>query len=312
LFKILIAAPIHEKAIELLRSNGFEVVYKEYPSEEELIKLIADVDAVVVRSKPLITRRVIEAGRRLKLIARAGVGLDNIDLNAAAEHGVKVVNSPESVTQSVAELTIGLIISVYRKIAYSDRYMRMGKWVKKEAEGLELYGKTLGIIGMGRIGRSVARIAYHGFNMKIIYHDVQRVDPVFEREVNARYVDLDTLFREADIVSIHVPLTPETKHLVNEERLRLMKKTAILINTSRGEVVDTNALIKALKEGWIAGAGLDVYEEEPLPPDHPLTKLDNVVLTPHIGASTFEAQERAGIDIVNKIIEFFKNYSLKT
>ncbi len=301
--KILVAAPIHEKAINLLRDKGFEIIYREYPGEDELVELIRDVDAIIVRSKPIVSRKVIEAGEKLKVIARAGVGLDNIDLEAAKERGITVINAPEAATNSVAELAIGLMISVLRKIAYADRNMRGGKWVKKECMGYELRGKTLGIVGMGRIGRAVARIAYHGFGMKIIYYDVIRCPREFEEEVKARCVDLNTLFKEADIVTIHVPLTPETKHLVNEDRLRLMKKTAILINTSRGGVVDTEALVKALREGWIAGAGLDVYEEEPLPPDHPLTKLDNVVLTPHIGASTYEAQERAGLAIVEKLVE---------
>ncbi|MET1159887.1 MAG: D-2-hydroxyacid dehydrogenase [Thermoprotei archaeon] len=304
--KVLIAAPIHSRAIEILKERGFEVLYREEPEEDELVELVKDVDALIVRSKPLVTRRVIEAANKLKIIVRAGVGLDNIDLDAAKEKGIEVANVPEAATNSVAELAIGLMISVLRKIAYADRMMRQGKWVKKESMGFELRGKTLGIIGMGRIGRAVARIAYHGFGMKILYYDVYRAPREFEEEVRARYVDLETLLRESDIVSIHVPLTPETKHLINEERLKLMKKNAILINTARGAVVNTNALIKALKEGWIAGAGLDVYEEEPLPPDHPLLKLDNVVLTPHIGASTYEAQERAGIGAAKKIIEFFE------
>ncbi|MFN3268338.1 MAG: NAD(P)-dependent oxidoreductase, partial [Zestosphaera sp.] len=198
--------------------------------------------------------------------------------------------------------------AVARKIAYSDRKMRDGKWVKKEAEGIELRNKTLGIIGFGRIGREVAAIASKGLGMKILYFDIYRVSPEVERELEATYVDLETLVKESDVISIHVPLTPETKGLISESLLRMMKKNAILINTSRGGVVNTKALIKALKEGWIAGAGLDVYEEEPLPPNHPLTELDNVVLTPHIGASTEEAQERAGIDAVKKVLELIKEF----
>ncbi|MEM1845478.1 MAG: hydroxyacid dehydrogenase [Desulfurococcaceae archaeon] len=304
--KILIASEIHEEAVELLKRHGFELVFSNEPSENELIDLIKDVDAIIVRSKPIVSRKVIYSGNKLKLIARAGVGLDNIDLDAARERNIVVINAPEAATQSVAELTIGLILSVLRKIAYSDRMMHSGKWVKREAMGYELNGKTLGIIGMGRIGRAVARIAYYGFNTKIIYYDIVRCPREFEEEVKAKCVDLDTLLRESDIVTIHVPLTPETRYLINEEKLRLMKKTAVLINTSRGEIIDTKALVKALKEGWIAGAGLDVYDQEPLPPDHPLTKLDNVVLTPHIGASTYEGQMRAGLTIAEKIIEFFK------
>ncbi len=304
--KVLVAAPIHEKALELLKKAGFEVIYKEYPSENELIELVRNVDAIIVRSKPIVSRRVIEAAAKLKVIGRAGVGLDNIDLEAAREKGVEVLNAPSAPTISVAEHAIGLMLAVIRKIAYADRLMRAGEWPKKKCMGHELRGKVLGVVGMGRIGTAVARIAYHGFGMRIIYYDIRRCPKEVEKELEARCVDLETLFREADIVTFHVPLIPQTRHFVNEQRLKLMKKTAILINTARGGVIDTDALVKALKEGWIAGAGLDVYEEEPLPPDHPLTKLDNVVLTPHIGASTYEAQERAGIEIAEKIIGFLK------
>ncbi len=304
--KVLVAAPLHEKAINLLKDAGFEVVYEEYPDEERLIELIRDADAVIVRSKPRITRRVIEAAGKLKIIARAGVGLDNIDLEAAKEKGIEVVNAPAAPTQSVAELAIGLMLAVARKIAFADRKMREGVWAKKQAMGVELKGKTLGVIGMGRIGSTVARIAHHGFGMKIIYYDARRCPKEIEKELKAKCVSLEELLKEADIVTLHVPLVPATRHLINENRLKLMKKNAILINTARGGVVDTNALVKALKEGWIAGAGLDVYEEEPLPPGHTLTKLDNVVLTPHIGSSTLEAQERAGVEVAEKIIEFFK------
>ncbi|RLG80023.1 MAG: 3-phosphoglycerate dehydrogenase [Thermoprotei archaeon] len=304
--KILVAARIHRKAIEMLEKRGFSLVYREEPDEEELVNLVRDAEVLIVRSKPLVTRKVIYAGKKLKIIARAGVGLDNIDLDAARERGIEVINAPEAVTNSVAELTIGLMLSALRKIAYADRMMRRGIWPKKESIGYELRGKTLGIIGMGRIGRAVARMARYGFGMKILYYDVIRCPKEFEEEVGAVYTDLDSLLRGADVVSIHVPLTPKTKHLINESRLKLMKKNAILVNTSRGGVVDTNALIKALREGWIAGAAIDVYEEEPLPPNHPLTKLENVVLTPHIGASTYEALERASIDIAEKVINFFE------
>lgn len=305
--KILVAAPIHKEAIEKLEKEGFEVVYREYPSEEELAELVKDVDAIIVRSKPVVSKKVINAANKLKVIGRAGVGIDNIDVETAKAKGIEVVNTPGAPTRSVAELTIALMLDVLRKISYSDRKMREGDWPKKEAMGHELYGKTLGIIGMGRIGREVAKIAYYGFGMRILYYDIVRCEREFEEKLNLRFVDLETLLKESDIVTIHVPLIKETYHLIDESKLRLMKKNAILINTARGAVVDTNALIKALREGWIAGAGLDVYEEEPLPPDHPLRKLENVVLTPHIGANTWEAQERAGLQVVEKIISILKN-----
>ena len=304
--KVLVAAALHPKALEMLKNAGFEVVYKEYPSEDELVELIKDVDVVIVRSKPRVPRRVIEAAEKLKVIGRAGVGIDNIDVEAAKEKGIEVFNTPGAPTRSVAELAIGLMLAVARKIAFADRGMRRGEWPKKQCMGFELAGKTLGVIGMGRIGREVAYIAKKGLGMKILYYDVIRCPREVEEELEAKCVDLETLVKESDVITIHVPLVKATYHLINEDLLRKMKKTAILINTSRGGVVNTEALVKALREGWIAGAGLDVYEEEPLPKDHPLTKLDNVVLTPHIGASTWEAQERAGIQIVEKIIEYFK------
>jgi D-3-phosphoglycerate dehydrogenase len=303
--KILVASRIHEKAIQLLKENGFEVTIVEEPNEDELARIIKGFDGLIVRSKPLVTRKVIESADRLKVIARAGVGLDNIDVKAAEQRGIALINAPESSTQSVAELAIGLMLAVARKIAFSDRRMREGYWAKKEAMGVELSGKTLGVIGAGRIGSAVARIAKYGFNMHILYYDVACRDDL-NKELGAECVSIEELLKRSDIVTIHVPLLPETRHMINEEKLRLMKKTAILINTSRGAVVDTAALVKALSEGWIAGAGLDVFEEEPLPKDHPLTKLDNVVLTPHIGASTKEAQEKAGVEVARKIVEFFK------
>jgi len=305
LIRVLVASRIHEKGIEILKSSGIEVLHVEEPPEDELIKAIKGVHGLIVRSKPLVTKSVIEAADSLLVIGRAGVGVDNIDVEAAKTRGIEVLTSPEATIQSVAELTIGLILAVARKIAFCDRRIRAGEWPKKYAMGIELCGKVLGIIGAGKIGSVVARIARFGFNMKIVYYSRTR-HTKFEEEVGAEYLPLEELLRRADIVSIHVPLTEETRYLINEERLRLMKKNAILINTSRGAVVDTNALIKALREGWIAGAGLDVFEQEPLPPDHPLLRLDNVVLTSHIGASTEEAQERAGVDIAEKIVEFFR------
>ncbi|MEM0243703.1 MAG: hydroxyacid dehydrogenase [Zestosphaera sp.] len=304
--KALIAAPIHKDAVKLLEDAGIQVVYREYPSEKELSELVTDIDILLVRSKPLVTAEVISKAEKLKIIARAGVGLDNIDVKVAEAKGIKVINTPEAPTRSVAELAIGLMLAVARKIAYSDRKMREGRWVKKEAEGVELKGKTLGIIGFGRIGREVAAIASKGLGMKILYYDVYRASPEVEKELGATYVDLETLARESDVVSVHVPLTSETRGLVSEGLLKLMKKNAILINTSRGAVVDTKALIKALNEGWIAGAGLDVYEEEPLPPNHPLTAFKNVVLAPHAASATYEARHGMAETVAENLIAFYE------
>ncbi|WP_297069858.1 hydroxyacid dehydrogenase [Thermococcus sp.] len=302
--KVLVAAPLHEKAIDVLKNAGFEVLYEEYPDEGRLVELVGDVDAIIVRSKPKVTRKVIEAAPKLKVIGRAGVGLDNIDLEAAKAGGIKVVNSPGASSRSVAELVLALTFNVARKVAFADRKMREGVWAKKQCTGIELEGKTLGIVGFGRIGYQIAKIV-RAIGMDLLLYDPY---PNEERakEVGGMFVDLETLLKESDVVTLHVPLIDTTYHLINEERLRLMKPTAILINAARGAVVDNKALVKALQGGWIAGAGLDVYEEEPLPKDHPLTKLDNVVLTPHIGASTVEAQMRAGVQVAEQIVEILK------
>jgi len=300
--RVLVAAPLHEKAIEVLKNAGFEVVYEEYPDEERLLELAKDVDAIIVRSKPKVTRKVIENAPNLKVIGRAGVGLDNIDLDAAKERSIEVVNSPGASSRSVAELAMALMFNVTRKIAFADRKMREGVWAKKQCMGFELDGKTLGIVGFGRIGYNIAKIA-KAMGMNLLLYDPY---PNFERakEVGGKFVELEELLKESDVVTLHVPLLDSTYHLINEERLKLMKPTAILINAARGPIIDTNALVKALREGWIAGAGLDVFEEEPLPAGHELTKLDNVVLTPHIGASTVEAQMRAGVEVAKRSLKF--------
>ncbi|RLF87647.1 3-phosphoglycerate dehydrogenase [Thermococci archaeon] len=302
--KVLVAAPLHEKAVEILKNAGLEVVYEEYPDQEKLKELVKDVSAIIVRSKPKVTKEIIDTAPNLKVIARAGVGLDNIDVEYAKSKGIEIVNAPAASSRSVAELAIALIFNVARKVAFADRKMREGVWAKKQCMGFELEGKTLGVIGFGRIGYAVAKIA-KAIGMKILLYDVIKNEER-AREVDGKFVELEELLKNSDVITIHVPLLESTHHLINEERLKLMKSTAILINTSRGPIVDTNALVKALQEGWIAGAGLDVFEEEPLPKDHPLTKFDNVVLTPHIGASTVEAQERAGIEVAEKVVKILK------
>ncbi|NJE46710.1 hydroxyacid dehydrogenase [Thermococcus sp. GR7] len=302
--KVLVAAPLHEKAIEVLKNAGFEVVCEEYPDEDKLIELAKDVEAIIVRSKPKVTRKVIEAAPKLKVIGRAGVGLDNIDLEAAKERGIKVVNSPGASSRSVAELVVALMFAVARKIAFADRKMRGGVWAKKQCMGIELEGKTIGVVGFGRIGYNVAKLA-KALGMNVLLYDPYP-DEERAKEVGGKFVSLEELLKESDVVTLHVPLIDATYHMINEERLKLMKPTAILINAARGAVIDTEALVKALGEGWIAGAGLDVFEEEPLPEGHPLTKFDNVVLTPHIGASTVEAQMRAGVQVAEQIVEILK------
>ena len=247
--KVLVAAPLHERAIEILKNAGLDVVYEEYSDQKKLKELVRDVSAIIVRSKPKVTKEIIDAAPNLKVIARAGVGLDNIDVEYAKSKGIEIVNAPAASSRSVAELAIALIFNVARKVAFADRKMREGVWAKKQCMGLELEGKTLGVIGFGRISYNVAKMA-SAIGMKILIYDVNK-DNERAREVGGKFVELEELLKNSDVVTIHVPLLESTYHLINEERLKLMKPTAVLINTSRGAVVDTNALVKALQEGWI-------------------------------------------------------------
>ncbi len=302
--KILVTDPIHEDALRRLEELG-EVVVLEDADEEELRRHVRDADAWVVRSGTRVTRELIEEAENLKVIARAGVGVDNIDVEAATERGIIVVNAPESSSISVAEHTMGLMLALARRIPQADRSVRRGEWERQRFIGVELAGKVLGIIGLGRIGRQVAKRA-RAFEMEVIAFDPYISEEVAE-ELGVELVeDLDELLRRADVVTIHVPLTEETRGMIGERELKLMKESAFLINCARGEVVDEEALVRALKEGWIAGAALDVFAEEPPGEDHPLYELDNVVLTPHIGGSTSEAQRAAGLIVAREIERVLK------
>jgi D-3-phosphoglycerate dehydrogenase len=295
--KILITDKIDESAIEEARK--FADVTTDFGApEEKIINEIPKYDALIVRSGTQVTKNIIAASN-LKVIGRAGVGLDNIDLNAAKEKNVVVVNAPESLTIAVTELTFGLMISLMRNIVKGDKSLREKRWDRSKFMGNELYGKTIGIVGFGRIGREVADRA-NAFGMKVITYDpYATVEDA--RESNAKLViEIDELLKNSDVISVHAPLTPQTKHLINAEKLKLMKNSAVLVNIARGGLVDTNALIDALKNKKIAGAALDVFETEPLG-ESPLLELENVVLTPHLGASSAEAQVVAGTIVVEKI-----------
>jgi len=300
--RILVCDKIHEDGIRILREFA-EVDVSTGMKPEELLAKVPDYDAIVVRSATKVTAEVISAGKSLKAIARAGVGLDNVDTKAALARNIKLINSPEASTVAVAELVMGLMLSFARKIPRADLGTKQGKWEKKELMGTELRGKTLGIIGTGNIGKAVGRRAA-AFEMRLLLYDVVR-DEGFAREVGGRYVELDELLRNSDYVTLHVPLLPETRHMIGKRELEMMKQGAVLINTSRGAVVDEKELIEALKGGRIGGACLDVYETEPLT-DSPLLSLPNVVLTPHIGASTIEAQREAAVVVAQKLKKFFE------
>jgi D-3-phosphoglycerate dehydrogenase len=285
---------------DILQKNGLKVTYEPEITLDQIKEKIGNFDIVVVRSRTKITKEMIDRANKCKIIARVGVGLDNIDVDAAKAKGIRVINAVEGAMNAVAELVLGLMLSLAREIPRADREIRNGKWLKKELMGTELSGKYLGIVGLGNIGKKLAKHA-RALNMNIIGYDIIPIPEDFSHEVGLIKTDLDTLLSSADYISFHVPFTESTHHLVNSQRLAKMKKNAYLINTSRGEIIDENALYNALKEGKIAGAALDVFETEPAI-GNKLATLPNVICTPHIGSQTKEAQALAANVIAEKII----------
>lgn len=308
--RVLVADEVSKDFDAPLKAAGIEVAREEKISPEELTKRIADVDGVVVRSRIKITKDHIQAANELKIIGRAGAGVDNIDVKAAAARGIVVVNAPGSNTQSVAEQVFALLLSFYRHVPRANASMKNGKWDRGKFMGSELCGKTMGVIGLGKIGMLVARYAKM-FGMRVVANSPSALkNPERVRKISGagiELLDLWDVLREADVITLHVPLNDTTRSLIAAEQLKAMKKNAVLINTSRGGVVDEQALLQALTAGQIAGACLDVYEKEPPAPDDPLVKLDNVIATPHLSASTHEAQTRAAMDIAAEFVSFFKN-----
>ncbi len=307
--KVLVADPISEEAIDLMRKEGLEVDVKTDISHDELVRIIPEYDALIVRSRTKVTKDVIEAGKKLKIIGRAGVGVDNIDLKTATERGIVVVNAPGGNTISAAELTLGLLFAVARKIPQADKSVKEGKWERKKFMGVELRGKTIGIIGLGRIGYEVAK-RVRALEMNILAYDPY-VSEERAKSVGAKLVSLEELLRNSDFITIHVPKTKETENLISEREFEMMKDGVYIINAARGGIVNEKALYEAIVKGKVAGAALDVYEKEPPDPNNPLLKLDNVVTTPHIGASTKEAQLSVGMIIAEEFINFAKGLPVK-
>lgn len=299
--KIIVTDPISEDAIELLKKSGVEFLYRPEISPQELPNQVNSFDAIIVRSRTKVTKEVISKAEKLKVIGRAGVGIDNIDSEAARSRGVKVMNTPDALTNAVAEFTIGLMIDLSRKILNADASMKLGRWEKSKIHGTELLGKTYGTIGLGRIGQRVAEIA-HAMGMKIMANDVIQIPEHVIAKYDVRVSTQDEVFQNADFVDLHVPLTPETENLVNYSKLKMMKKTSCLINTSRGKVVNEADLLRALNENLIAGAALDVFEVEPPKLDE-LLKHQNMIATPHIAGQTRESQAKAGIQIVEQVLK---------
>lgn len=297
--RILVCDPIAEDGIAALKAGGAEVQVRTGLKPDELKKAVDGYDALVIRSETKVTREIIDAAKQLQVVGRAGVGVDNIDLDAATERGVVVVNAPTGNTISAAEHAIALMLALARNIPDANASLRSGKWERSKFVGQEVRGKTLGIIGLGQVGSEVARRA-RGLEMRVI-----ALDP-FVPEERARVlgVDLvskDELLKESDFISVHTTLTEGTKSLINADDLRAMKLSARIINTARGGIIDEQALVRALDEGWIAGAAIDVFETEPIT-EHPLFKSPKAVVTPHLGASTTEAQERVAVDVAEQIL----------
>jgi glyoxylate reductase len=294
--KVYVTRRIPEIGLKILREHC-EVIYRNEfspPARDELLKAVEDVDVIYCTLNETIDKELIDRAKRLKVVGTMSVGVDHIDVEYATKKGIYIVYTPGVLTETVADHTWALLLAVARRVVEADSYVRRGEWKIAWAPtmmlGYDIYGKVLGIIGLGRIGQAVARRA-KGFNMRILYYDVVRRGEL-EKELGVEYTPLERLLMESDYVSIHVPLTPETRGLIGERELRLMKKTAILVNTSRGPVVDQKALFRALKEKWITGAGLDVFEKEPIDSNDPLLKLENVVLTPHIGSASHDTRNK--------------------
>ncbi len=307
--RVLVASNIAKDAIELMRKEGLEVDVQAGISEEELEKIIENYDALIVRSSPKVTREIIEKGKNLKIIGRAGVGIDNINLETATQHGIVVVNAPGGNTISTAELTIGMMIAAARKIPQADRSVKDGKWDRKKFIGVELRGKTLGIIGLGRVGYEVAKRA-KAFDMNVIAYDPY-ISEERARELSVKLVSFDELIEKSDIITIHAPKTKDTENMISEKEFERMKDGVIIINCARGGIVNEQALVKAIKSGKVYAAALDVYSKEPPDKDSELLKLENVITTPHIGASTREAQKNVGLIIAEDIINMYRGYPVK-
>ncbi|MDP6686331.1 MAG: phosphoglycerate dehydrogenase [Candidatus Omnitrophota bacterium] len=299
MFKILISDSLAQEGIDILKKvKDFKVDVKLKLPPAELKKIIKDYDALLVRSGTKATKDIIKSAEKLKVIGRAGVGLDNVDLTAASKRGIIVMNTPGGNTISTAEHTISLILALSRNIPQASTSTKKGEWERKKFMGVELYGKVLGIIGLGRIGNEVAKRA-SAFGMKIIAYDpFLSLDKANELGVEA--VEVKDLFKRADYITVHTPLTDETRHIIGKDTIKHMKSDVRIINCARGGIVDESALCEAIQKGKIAGAALDVYEKEP-PKDSPLLKCGNVILTPHLGASTEEAQVNVAIDIANSV-----------
>lgn len=308
--KILVSDTLGQGGMDILRKEkNIQVDEKVGLKPEELKAIIGEYDAILVRSATKVTAEIIEAGKKLRVIGRAGVGVDNVDLEAATKRGIIVMNTPEGNTISTAELSFSMLMAVARNLPQADAHVKKGEWKRSKFQGSELNGKTLGIVGFGRIGREVAKRA-NAFNMKIMVFD-PFISKEAVKEWPVEFVDIPTLLKNSDFVTFHTPLTNETKNLLNKETFKLCKKGMRIINCARGGIVDETALAEAIQSGQIAGAAFDVFVSEPPAADHPLLKLPQFICTPHVGAVTQEAQENVAVDVAKQVIDALNDRAIR-
>ncbi len=311
--KVYITREIPERGLKTIKQHFDSVVWlKRPPPPKNVIKEnTREVDALVSLLSDEIDAEIFDAARELKIVSQLAVGFDNIDVKEATKRGIYVTNTPGVLTETTADFAWALLMAVARRVVEADKYVRAGDWKvgwhPNMLLGRDVYGETIGIVGAGRIGCAVARRA-RGFDMKILYYDVVP-RPDLEKELGARRMDLDELLEESDFVSVHVPLMKATHHLINADKLNLMKETAYIINNSRGPVIDEKALYRALKEGTIAGAAIDVFEQEPTPKDNPLLELENVIVTPHISSSSHKTRSKMAEMVAENLVAFFEGRS---
>lgn len=297
--KILVSDKVSDQGVKILQLTH-EVDVRHNLSPDELLAIIPQYDALVVRSETKATRAVIEAAANLKVIGRAGVGVDNIDVQVATEKGIMVINAPDGNTIAAAEHTMAMMLALARNVPQAYRSMKDGKWERSKFMGVEMRGKTLGIIGLGRIGTGVAKRAL-AFEMKVLAYD-PFISEEKAQDLGIELAELNQIYAQADFITLHMPLTAETKHLLNTDAFVKMKKGIRIVQCARGGLIDEGALVKAIEEGIVAGAALDVFEKEPLVAGNPLLTLENVIVTPHLGASTKEEQVGVAVDVAEGVL----------
>ncbi len=308
--KVYVTRRLPEIGMKLIEERFETEVWPEYapPPKKVIVEKAAEIEGLATLLSDKIDAEVFDAAPNLKIVSQFAVGFDNIDVKEATKRGIYVTNTPGVLTETTADYAWALLMAAARRVVEADRYVRGGKWKvgwhPTMLQGRDVHGATLGILGLGRIGSAIAERA-KGFDMKVLYYDVVRRREL-EKSLNLEYAEIDALLQEADFVTVNVPLLKETYHLLGERELRLMKKTAVLVNNSRGQVIDEEALHKALKNGWIAGAGLDVFEQEPTPSDNPLLSLENIVAAPHISSASYETRSKMAKMVADNLLAFFE------